>query len=204
MRLLPVFLALLSLPLIRAQSLTPEQALGKDVFRACSHCHNVLTDARKTGPSLRTLFGKVRLRNGKRTLEDNVAQFILEGKDSMPSYRYMFRPEEFQALLAYLKTLRARPEIRPVVLPVRGSDEEILAAGKKLYMDHCGACHDAGRTGVPDLLKIYSREKLANGEPVSEIAIVPKIREGHAEMRSKTDELDDAALFRLIAFLKAQ
>ena len=47
-------------------------------FRRAAICHNVLTDARKAGPSLRTLFGKVRLVNGKRATEQNVLQLITE------------------------------------------------------------------------------------------------------------------------------
>jgi cytochrome c2 len=77
----------MSLLLAAAETLTPERALGKDVFQACRGCHNVLTDARRSGPSLRTLSGKVRLANGKRTLEDNGADFIKEGRNGMPSYR---------------------------------------------------------------------------------------------------------------------
>jgi mono/diheme cytochrome c family protein len=204
-RLLFCGLASIALSLAPGQTLTPEQTLGKDVFQACRHCHNILTDARKTGPSLRTLFGKVRLAaNGKRTLEQNVAEFIREGKDGMPSYKYMFRPAEFDALMSYLKTLRSRPEIRPVLKPIRGSDEEILASGKRLHAEHCGPCHDAAGAAAPALLGIYRREKLANGEPVAEAAIVPMIREGHGGMAPKRDVLDDWALFRLIAFLKAE
>jgi predicted CXXCH cytochrome family protein len=204
MRLLLVAAAAISLPLSAGPVLTPGQQHGKDVFQACIHCHNVLTDARRGGPSLRTLFGKVRLRNGKRTLEDNVTQFILDGKDGMPSYRYMFRPADFAALLAYLKTLRARPEIRPVLAPIRGSDDEVLGGGKRVYTEHCGTCHDAAQSTAPRLLGIYSREQLATGEPVNEATIVPRIRGGHSGMPAKQDLLDDAALFRLMAFLKAQ
>jgi cytochrome c2 len=189
--------------LAAAETLTPEQALGKDVFQACRSCHNVLTDARKGGPSLRTLFGKVRLANGKRTLEENVSEFIKEGRNGMPSYRYMFRPEEFSALIAYLKRLRSRPEIAPLLKPIRGSDEEVLGAGKKLHAEHCAACHDTPEATAPALLGIYSRESLRTGEPVIEATIVPRIRDGHAGAAPMKDVLDDAALFRLIAFLKA-
>ena len=54
------------------------------MFQSCASCHNVLTDARKSGPSLRTLYGKVRLINGKRTTDDNVLNLILEGYNGMP------------------------------------------------------------------------------------------------------------------------
>lgn len=195
---------LIGLSLQASGAQTPEQERGMEVFQACRHCHNVLTDARKAGPSLRTLFGKVRLVNGKRAMEDNVIRLIEEGYNGMPSYRYMFRQEDWNNLLSYLKTLRARPEIGPVLKVVRGSDEEILATGKKLYAGHCGSCHDASDAAVPGLLRVYSRESLSTGEPVKEATIVPRIREGHGGMAPKKDVLDDASLFSLIAFLKAQ
>ena len=187
-----------------AQSEPSLEDKGKDIFRACSGCHNVLTDARKSAPSLRTLFGKVRLINGKRTSPESVRELITEGYNRMPSYRYLLRPKDWEELMAYLMTLRARPEISPVLKPIRGSDEDILSAGKKLYDDECAGCHSKEGSGAPDVLKVYSREKLATGEPVEEETIIPRIRQGHGGMPPKAEALDDAALFSLIAYLKAQ
>ena len=183
-------LTLLSLIAIAGQSDTPDVEKGKVVFQACRYCHNVLTDGRKAGPSLRTLFGKVLLVNGKRAIEQNVVQLITEGYNGMPSYRYLLRPDDWEHLLAYLKTLRGRPEINPVLKPIRGSDDDILAAGKKHFSEHCGSCHEV--------------QKLLSGEPVKESAVVSRTREGHGGMPSKKDILDDADLFALMAFLKAQ
>ena len=42
-----------------------DAAKGKELFQTCAGCHNTANDDRKMGPSLRTLFGKVTLRNGK-------------------------------------------------------------------------------------------------------------------------------------------
>ena len=167
---------------LSAETLTEEQARGKDVFQACSGCHNVLTDARKAGPSLRTLYGKVRLRNGKRTLDDNVAQLILDGYNNMPSYKNMFRPGEWSDLLAYLKTLRARPEIGAVLTPIRGNDNQVLATGKKLYAERCASCHKS---------VMYERE----------LAMVARIRDNHG--KTIPEPLDEGALFSLIAWLKS-
>jgi cytochrome c2 len=185
---------------------------GKAVFQACRHCHNVLTDARKAGPSLRTLFGKVRLVNGRRATEQNVIQLITDGYNGMPSYRYILRPEDWTDLMPYLKSLRARPEVAPVLKTIRGSDEQVLATGKQVYAEHCTSCHDKpnhdnpndGPEKAPELLSIYRRETLASGEPVEEATIVPRIREGHAGMTAKQNVLDDDALFALIAFLRVQ
>lgn len=199
--LLTIYLAIL--PFLYSQKLTPEQERGKDLFKGCQSCHNVRTDARRAGPSLRTLFGKVRMGNGKRAIEDNVRQIIAEGYNGMPSYRYTFREDDWTDLLAYLKTLRSRPEIGAVLKPIRGADDEILASGKALHAEHCGSCHDGPGAKAPALLGIYTRESLANGDPVSEAPIIARIREGHGGM-AKNEGLDDGALFRLMAFLKVQ
>jgi predicted CXXCH cytochrome family protein len=194
-------LLVLSMPLAAAEKLTGEQKRGRNVFQACSGCHNVLTDARKAAPSLRTLFGKVRMRNGKRTTEDNVAQLILDGYNGMPSYRNMFRPEDWSDLLAYLKTLRARPEVGSVLNPVRGSDQEILVLGRKLFGEQCGACHDRAGSTAPAVLDVYSREQLASGESVKEATLIQRIRDNHAG--KSNPPVDETALFALIALLKA-
>lgn len=188
--------------LLQAQS-TPEQK-GREVFRACGGCHNHLTDARKMAPSLRTLFGKVRLMNGKRTNEQNVTELVTEGYNRMPAYKYMLRPQDWQELMAFLKTLKGRPEIVPVLQPIRGTDEEILKAGKAHYAEHCAGCHEAAGAKTPDLVGLYKREALADGARVEETAIVRRVREGHGGMVAKPDVLNDAALFTLVAFLKAQ
>jgi mono/diheme cytochrome c family protein len=198
-RLKLILACLLAAPVLAE---TPDHEKGKAVFQACRHCHNVLTDARKAGPSLRTLFGKVRLVNGKRATEQNVVQLITDGYNGMPSYRYILRPEDWTDLMPYLKSLRARPEIAPVLKIIRGSDEEVLATGRKIYADHCGSCHDRSEKDKPELLSVYRRETLSTGEPVEEATLVPRIREGHAGMPAKKDVLDDAALFALIAFLR--
>lgn len=206
----PGLLLQLTLMCVLASSATAESAdheKGKAVFQACRHCHNVLTDARKAGPSLRTLFGKVRLVNGKRATEQNVIQLITDGYNGMPSYRYILRPEDWTDLMPYLKSLRARPEVAPVLKAIRGSDEEVLATGKKVYAEHCTSCHNRPNDTpekTPELLSVYRRETLASGDPVGEATIVPRIREGHAGMPAKQDVLDDTALFALIAFLRVQ
>jgi mono/diheme cytochrome c family protein len=197
-----LLLATASAAAFGAQSTPAEK--GREVFRACSGCHNVLTDARKSGPSLRTLFGKVRLINGKRAIDQNVMELVTEGYNGMPSYKNMLRPQDWEELMAYLKTLRGRPEITPVLRPIRGSDEEILSRGKKIYAEECESCHAPGEEKIPDLLTLYKRPAFENGERVAETGIVQRIREGHGEMAPKAETFDDASLFTLIAYLKAQ
>ena len=172
-----------------AGTLTAEQQRGKSLFQACSGCHNVLTDARRSGPSLRTLFGKVRLTNGKRATPENVAQLIIEGYNGMPSYRNMFRPDDWSDLLSYLKTLRSRPEIGAMLKPIRGSDQEVLATGRKLFEERCAKCHDSLK-GTAE-------------EPVREASILPRVRDNHGGTVTPEDPLDDSAAFSLLAHLRS-
>lgn len=144
------------------------------------------------------------MRNGKRTSEENVAQLILEGYNGMPSYRYMFRPAEWSDLLAYLKTLRGRPEINSVLQTARGTDEQVLAAGSKVFEERCRSCHDGPDAKAPAVLSIYSRDQLAAGEPARESGILKRVRDNHGGTVPAGNPLDDAALFALFALLKAQ
>jgi len=151
---------------------------GKELFRACTSCHNYETDTRKAGPSLRTLFGKVTLRSGARATEENVRELILEGFNRMPSYRYQFRAEEFDDLIAFLKTLNARPAV-----------ETKAATGKDLFAAYCGRCHGAERT--------LERKKLTDAE------LLVLIEDGHAEMKGTRNWLDAASTKALLAYVKS-
>ena len=78
---------------------------GKELFKTCLGCHNVDSDQRKMGPSLRTLFGKVTLRNGKRATEENVRALVMDGYNQMPPFRNFLTEEQADDLMAYLHTL---------------------------------------------------------------------------------------------------
>ncbi len=170
-------------------------AKGKELFRGCADCHNYESDARKAGPGLRTLFGKVMLRNGARVTEENVRELILEGFNRMPSYRYQFRAEEFEDLIAFLKTLNARP----------GVDAKAVS-GKDLFVAYCGRCHgtDAtdGKSGG-SLQGLFRREKLANGNPVNDGTVLALMEEGHEEMKGTKNWLDAAAARALLGYVKS-
>ena len=80
-------------------------AKGKVVFEACAPCHNIDSDARKMGPSLKGLFHKAKLENGNKVTEETVrSQINTEGKQ-MPHYQDILSDQEKDDLIAYLKTL---------------------------------------------------------------------------------------------------
>jgi cytochrome c2 len=82
-----------------------DAAKGKETFEQCAVCHNVDTDERKMGPSLKGLFKREKLASGKPVNEANVKATINAGGNGMPSYQDMLSDEEKDNVIAYLKTL---------------------------------------------------------------------------------------------------
>ena len=78
---------------------------GKEVFEQCAVCHNVDTDEKKIGPSLKGLFKHPKLKNGKPVNDANVKAVINAGGNGMPSYADMLSDEEKANVIAYLHTI---------------------------------------------------------------------------------------------------
>jgi cytochrome c2 len=78
---------------------------GKEVFQVCAVCHNADSDVKKTGPGLKGVTAKAKLKNGKKPTDDNLRALIDAGGNGMPSYKEMLSDEEKADVIAYLKTL---------------------------------------------------------------------------------------------------
>lgn len=78
---------------------------GKEVFEQCGVCHNTDTDEKKMGPSLKGLYKKPKLKNGKPVSDVNVKAVINAGGNGMPSYQDMLSDAERMDVIAYLKTI---------------------------------------------------------------------------------------------------
>jgi cytochrome c len=78
---------------------------GKETFEQCSVCHNTETDEKKIGPSLKGLFKREKLKNGKKVSDDNVRAIMNAGGNGMPAYADMLSEEEKSNVIAYLRTL---------------------------------------------------------------------------------------------------
>jgi mono/diheme cytochrome c family protein len=155
------------------------------LFRSCQGCHNVANDDRanndrKMGPSLRSLFGKVTLRNGKHADDANVREIILDGLNGMPSFRYSFRAAEIDDLMAYLHTLRGKPV------------ESAGSTGAGYFKAYCLRCHnpDSRVSAGPDLRGRFKDEWL------------PLIDEGHGGSPALKEWLGEPERALLIAYLK--
>lgn len=82
-----------------------DAAKGKEVFEQCSVCHNADSDEKKVGPSLKGLFKREKLVNGKPVTEENVRALINAGGNGMPAYDEILSAEDKDNVIAYLKTL---------------------------------------------------------------------------------------------------
>jgi mono/diheme cytochrome c family protein len=82
-----------------------DAAKGKEAFEQCAVCHNVDTDEKKMGPSLKGLFKRKTLQNGKPVNDENVLAQINAGGNGMPAYSDMLSAEDKANILAYLHTL---------------------------------------------------------------------------------------------------
>jgi mono/diheme cytochrome c family protein len=82
-----------------------DAAKGKETFEQCAVCHNVDTDEKKMGPSLKGLFKHKAMVNGKPVTDENVLAQINAGGNGMPGYADMLSAEEKANVLAYLHTL---------------------------------------------------------------------------------------------------
>jgi len=76
---------------------------GKEIFQQCSGCHGVETG--EAGPSLKGIFKRNKLRNGKPATEKNVREKIEDGGNGMPSFAGILSEKETDRLIAYLKQL---------------------------------------------------------------------------------------------------
>jgi len=80
-------------------------AKGKEAFEQCAICHNVDNDEKKMGPSLKGLYKRKTLANGKPVTDANVLAQINAGGNGMPAYSDMLSADDKSNLIAYLKTL---------------------------------------------------------------------------------------------------
>jgi cytochrome c len=78
---------------------------GKEVFEQCGVCHNTDTDEKKIGPSLKGLFKRDKLKNGKKVTDETVKAVINAGGNGMPAYADLLSEAEKANVIAYLKTL---------------------------------------------------------------------------------------------------
>jgi cytochrome c len=75
----------------------------EDVIQQCSGCHSIETDEKRVGPSLKGLFKRSKLANGKPASEGNIRLVIRQGGDGMPAFDRILSSDELERLIVFLK-----------------------------------------------------------------------------------------------------
>ena len=82
------------------QALTDKQLLGRNLFaQSCVVCH-VKVQVTALG-----IYGPALSKMSLGGQEDVMREFISNGTPNMPGFKYHFRPDQIDAIVAYLKTL---------------------------------------------------------------------------------------------------
>jgi mono/diheme cytochrome c family protein len=85
----------------RAQDLSETQLRGRQLLaQSCGICHLQPSLGVKT-------YGPLLSRAAAGGSDDVMRAFIVNGTDRMPAFRYYLKPEEIEAIIAYLKTVPA-------------------------------------------------------------------------------------------------
>ncbi len=71
--------------------------------RRCALCHYISRPDAKFAPSLKDLFERRTLMDGKPVNDQNVSEWIANGSPNMPGFRYSLDQREIQLLVRFLK-----------------------------------------------------------------------------------------------------
>jgi mono/diheme cytochrome c family protein len=88
----------------KAPQVSEEELKGQEIFlQRCSLCHvrKVIKPYRSYGPSLKGVLTK----DADEDQQSFVRQFIQNGTEKMPGFKYGLTPTQIGAVMAYLKTL---------------------------------------------------------------------------------------------------
>jgi mono/diheme cytochrome c family protein len=98
--------------LAQEASLNEKQTAGRNLFaQHCVVCHV------KTQLSTLGHYGPALSRMSVGGQEDVMREVIGTGTPNMPGFKYMFKPEQIEAIAAYIKTLPVPPPAPPPAAP---------------------------------------------------------------------------------------
>src|SRR3954464_9131479 len=85
-----------------------DAAKGKEVYEGnmCATCHNITGDEGGVGPTLKGVFKRKTLKNGKPVNDANVMAQINEGGGGMPPYGGSLSADDKANMLAFLHSLQ--------------------------------------------------------------------------------------------------
>jgi mono/diheme cytochrome c family protein len=110
----------LAWPGLAQQKLNPTQAVGQKIYgQHCGVCH--------TKPTiLSPYYGPALSREIVNNNEDALKDFIENGSDRMPGFRYALQPQQVDAVIQYLKTVTPPADANVPAKPApRGNEREV-------------------------------------------------------------------------------
>ena len=174
-------------------------ALGKSIVaeQGCLACHRIQGSGTAIAADLTEI--------GNRRSADWLLRLFKEPQEAQPGTfmpKYPLPEEQLNALVTYLSALKgdtARPGTLPGAQPAARPSAGNVVAGKTLFQQQCGACHEFARVAPllsgPGSLKGYQ----------SDASLVQKIRAGGTTGMPAygTARLSDAQLTDLVAYLRS-
>src|SRR5689334_20518655 len=95
----------IALPLCATHEPPSEEEAGWTLVKErCYLCHYLDRSDVKFGPSLKALFQRKRLMNGRALNDHSVSAWIAEGSANMPAFRHTLTPREIKLIVKFLKT----------------------------------------------------------------------------------------------------
>lgn len=93
--------------ILAATSPSGDTKEGRRIFIAsCAGCHSTDGKMKKTGPSMKGLFKRAKMKDGVTPINDLTIRTLMElGGTGMPVFSDVLSEEEKDNLIAYLKTL---------------------------------------------------------------------------------------------------
>lgn len=92
------------LPTETSHEAPSEQEAGWNLVKErCYLCHYLDRDGMKFAPSLKGLFQREKLVNGKPVNDQTVSAWIAEGSDNMPAFLHTLTPQQIQLIVKFIK-----------------------------------------------------------------------------------------------------
>ena len=87
--------------------LNPQQVAGRRIYdNYCDRCHAPYSSRGRQGPSMKGVFQRQYLpMSGMPANDDRVTDIVRLGRNKMPGYAQVLKPQQINDLLAYLHTL---------------------------------------------------------------------------------------------------
>ena len=87
--------------------LNPQQIAGRRIYdNYCDRCHAPYSSRGRQGPSMKGVFQRQYLpMSGMPANDDRVTDIVRLGRNKMPGYAQVLKPQQINDLLAYLHTL---------------------------------------------------------------------------------------------------